>query len=249
VNDPEFLERLPALLPYGAEPAGRTDVHAVYSLLASRNEPDARVKRFNIVYENGNSLIKTLDTEEAIEVLENRLRFYVASWSQRRIFVHAGAVAWRGKAVLILGRAGSGRTSLLSELVKSGARYYSDEYAVIDGGARLHPFPGPLSVRHEDGSGRSKVPVEDLGGRQGIRPIPIGLVLVASYKPGSRWRPRRLSPGKGMLELLSVTIPARSETANALGKFQRLVLQAPVLRGNRGDAHETARLILDRCNW
>ena len=42
-------------------------------------------------------------------------------------------VTWgRGRAIVIPGRTFSGKSTLVAELVRAGATYYSDEYAVED---------------------------------------------------------------------------------------------------------------------
>ena len=57
--------------------------------------------------------------------------------------MHAGAVAWRDRGIVIPGRSHSGKTTLVRALVEA-ARYYSDEFAVLDPQGRLHPYPLPL---------------------------------------------------------------------------------------------------------
>src|SRR5277367_3536052 len=42
--------------------------------------------------------------------------------------VHAGAVLWRGRALLLPGGTHAGKSSLVTELLRRGATYYSDEY-------------------------------------------------------------------------------------------------------------------------
>ena len=71
----------------------------------------------------------------------------MAEFARRRVFLHAGAVAWNGLGIVIPGGTMSGKTSLVRELLQAGALYYSDEYAVLDDLGRLHPYPQPLGVR------------------------------------------------------------------------------------------------------
>ena len=65
----------------------------------------------------------------------------MAAETRERVFVHAGVVGWKGHAIVIPGRSRSGKTTLVAELVKAGAEYYSDEFAVLDAEGRVHPFP------------------------------------------------------------------------------------------------------------
>ena len=61
-------------------------------------------------------------------------------------------------------------------------------------------------------------------------------MAVSAYRDGARWRPRRLTPGQGVLALLANTVPARDRPAEALAALQRVVSTAPVLKGSRGEA-------------
>jgi hypothetical protein len=154
-------------------------------------------------------------------------------------------VAWRGRAIVIPGRSFSGKSSLVAALVRAGATYYSDEYAVFDARGRVHPFPAPLSLRGADGERPTRHPPESLGRRPGTRPLPVGRVAVSPYRQGARWRPRRLTPGQGVLALLANTVPARERPAAALAALQRAVVAAPVLKGARGEASEVAGVLLE----
>jgi hypothetical protein len=69
---------------------------------------------------------------------------------RRLVAVHAGAVAWREKGVVLPGATGSGKTTLVAGLIRTGFSYLSDEAALIDPrDGRLHPFPKSLTLRPE----------------------------------------------------------------------------------------------------
>lgn len=182
-----------------------------------------------------------------LEAFEVRVKMYVAEMARRRVFVHAAVVGWKGEAIIVPGRTMSGKTSLAAELVRAGADYYSDEYAVLDARGRVYPYPKPLAMR-KDGEGKQKkCRVEEFGGVTGTRPLPVGMVVVTPFKASGRWRPRPLSPGQAVLELLANTIPARRKPEMVISALQRAVSGATALKGVRGEAEKTARLILDRC--
>src|SRR5262249_38753244 len=131
------------------------------------------------------------------------VQLYVAERSPRRVFVHAGVVGWRGRAIVIPGRSFSGKTTLTAALVKAGFTYYSDEYAALDSAGRVHPYARLLGIReHGQFERATRYTVESLGGKRGARPLPVALVIVSQYKPVAQWRPRRLSAGEGALAML-----------------------------------------------
>jgi hypothetical protein len=180
------------------------------------------------------------ESEPVLAALEGTIRMKVAEMAPGRIFVHAGVVALDGKAILIPGRSFSGKTTLVTELVKAGAVYYSDEYAVLDPKGRVHPFPSPLSVREPGKYVGRTLGVESLGGATGVNPIPVGMVVVSTYKEGATWRPRNLSAAEGALELLANTVPARTRPEASLEAIKGAVRGARILKGSRGDANAVA---------
>jgi len=245
VSDSSVLERVRALLPPGWKPAGKRTVRRLYSLIVGGPTSRPGVRRFNLLYSDAARLLRTHDLEGALAQLELDLELYVADRAPRRTFVHAGVVGWNGQAIVIPGDSFSGKSSLVRALVKAGASYYSDEFAVLDERGRVHPYPIPLTIRPaRDGSPPMKYRAAELGGVAGIGALPVGLVVITRYVSGTRFRPRPLSAGRAVLELLAHTLPARRRPGRVLDALTKAVAQAAVLRGTRGEAEETARQIL-----
>ena len=147
VSSPEILDRIEGVLPLHSKPARGPRVGSLYSLIVSGTKVGSKTRRFNILYADVKRLARTTDTDEALEALEDHLQLYVAEHAPRRVFVHAGVVGWRGKAVVIPGRTMTGKSTLVKALVEAGATYYSDEYAVLDKRGRVHPYARPLAMR------------------------------------------------------------------------------------------------------
>jgi hypothetical protein len=147
--------------------------------------------------------------------------------------------------LLIPGRSFAGKSTLVAELVRAGAAYYSDEYAVLDAAGRVYPFAKPLALRQTDLNKQTKYAAAELGGIAGVRPLPVGLIMVTEYRTGATWRPRRLSAGRGALALLANTVSARSYPDRALAVLHRVVARAPVLKGPRGEAKAVVESVLE----
>lgn len=179
-----------------------------------------------------------------MEKFESDLQLYVAERAPRRIFVHAGVVGWKGRAVVIPGRSLSGKTTLVAELVRAGADYYSDEYAVIDRDGRVHPYARPLAVREGVGLRQTRRTVEEFEGRAGEGPLPVGLVVVSRYERGASWRPRPLTPGECVLELLSNTVPARRSPTRAMSVLTKAAAGTDACAGPRGEAAVVAQAVM-----
>jgi hypothetical protein len=239
-NEPRLLDRLSPHLPPGWKPTSSRWVDRLFSLWIGRGGP-APVQ----LYAGGQRRLRTASLDEALVVLESEIRQGVAAGAPST-FVHAGVVGWRGHAIVVPGRSRSGKTTLVAELVRAGASYYSDEFAVFDGRGRVHPFAKPLSVRGEGGCDRhgARTRAEDLGGTCGREPLRTGLVVLATFRPRADWRPERLSRGRAVLEMLAHTAPARLRPERSLRTLERALAGAVVLKGERSEARDLVSILL-----
>lgn len=245
-NDAQGLDQVRPYLPHQHEVVDAPIVDRLYSIIIGGQGPRPNVRRFNLLYADHVRIARSVNVAEIFERLESDLRLFVAEVARHRVFVHAGVVGWKGRAIVIPGRSYSGKSTMVSELVKAGATYYSDEYAVLDSRGRVYPFPKPLEMRESGKWKQTKVDVEHFGGKTATRPIPVGLVMVTEYKAGAHWKPRQLSGGQAVLALLANTVSARRRPEKALGALQQAVAGAPALKGVRGEAEALAASILAR---
>jgi hypothetical protein len=245
VSDPAALAKVNSYLPPACTVLRDQVVDRLYSFFVARNAEGARVQRLHLLYEGSLLAARSRKLDDIFEALAVSVRKYVAESARRRVFVHAGVVGWQGKAIVIPGRSYSGKTTLVAELVRAGATYYSDEYAVFDSRGRVHPYTKPLSVRLPGGSGEQiDYPPEAFGGRAGKIPLPVGCIVSCSYRAGANWRPRRLSVGAGVLELLANTVAVRNQPETTLSTLEKAVAPASIWKGTRGNAAEFARKLL-----
>lgn len=236
-NDSSVLDRVRQHLPHEWQSTSSSKMDRVYSILVGGAGTRAS-RRFYTLDADGLQLERSIDLDAVLERFESDLRIFVAELAIDRVFVHAGVVGWKGKAIVIPGRSYSGKSTLVAELVRAGATYYSDEYAVFDSRGRVHPFLKPLELRDEGEYAQTKVTVAELGGHTGTKPLAVGLVLMTHFRSGARWRPRKLTAGKGVLELLFNTVSARRYPERAMATLHRVTSQAAVLKGVRGNASE-----------
>jgi hypothetical protein len=241
---PLMLDRLPP----GSEEQRRRTVERLYSLVVG-GKGDGTVRRLNLLYRDADLLVRTRHLDEALDAFAADVQLHVAEHATQRVFVHAGAVGWRGRAIVLPGRSFSGKTTMVEHLVRAGATYYSDDYAVFDAKGRLHPFPRELSIRHNGAHTQERHSVESLGGTAGEQPLPVGLVVVTEYSAGVRgWRPRTLSTGQGVLELMSHAVAARRTPEAVFEALHHVTAGAEVLKGRRGEAELVAARILERAS-
>ncbi len=238
-DEPKLMPLLLKYLPPGWTPS-RARADAVFSI-GTRTKARGRYSLFL----NGQAHLESARLSLVLDTLEAGIRQYVAEMSPLRVFVHAGVVALNGKAIVIPGRSLSGKTTFVRELVRAGAVYYSDEYAVLDVHGRVHPYASPLAVRRKGSMRQARVSAESLGAQVGKTPLPVSLIVVSRYREGARWLPKQLTAGTGALELLNNTVPARRYPERVMPVLGRAVSEAVILKSARGEARDAARALLE----
>jgi hypothetical protein len=182
--------------------------------------------------------------EGAVEVLLSDLELWIAEQARARIFVHAGCVVVGDRAVVLPGRTMSGKSSLVAALVRSGATYYSDEFAVLDSKGLVRPYARAISLRPYDGGPARRVTVEALGGRAGRGPATIGLVAVLQRDADQGWQIHEVTRGQAILSLIDNTVAARSRPRAMLTALTGATSEARLITGTRGDAADAAERII-----
>ncbi len=215
----------------------RSEVEHVFSL---RN-----VGGRYFMYLNGEDLGDGEIEWVCLKYLDTRVRLVIAEHAVGVVFMHAGVVAWKGKGIVIPGDSFSGKTTLVAELVKKGAVYYSDEYAIIDRAGNVHPFPRLLSMRDKSGNYlKTDITVESLGGVIGLDPIPVFLVLLTRFRSHSRWKPIILTSGVGVMKMMLQAISLRFQSEFTLEVLKTVANRAIIIEGVRNNANNSADKII-----
>ena len=198
------------------------------------------------LYKNGQAFTFDRDRQRFFRFFDSLLRIEVAEHAVGWVFIHAGVVASNGRAILIPGDSFSGKTTLVQELVRAGAEYYSDEYAVLDNAGLVHAFPRNLSVRYTEAGSIAErdIDVGSMGGKIGSSPIPVGLVVLTKFVEDAAWEPEVLSIGQGILETIPHTIPRIANAVHSLKVLNTAFCDAIILRSSRGDAARLAPTLL-----
>lgn len=242
-NNPALLDRVPDYFPPGWEESPASAADTWYSIVRTLHGGKRILYQ---LYHDQEKLEEGFRLKQLLDCMDSEMRLQVGRRSRDKLFVHAGAVGWKGRAILIPGRSGTGKTSLVAALVRAGATYCSDEYAVLDAGGLLYPYMRPLSFRQGEADRRvRRCAVADLGGQQATEPLQTGFVVHTRYRAGARWEPRVLSSGEGALTLFGNTLSARERPGFAFSVLAEAVSEAITLEGDRPEAEAATCAILD----
>ena len=191
------------------------------------------------LYKNDETIFTDTTEDNLINFLESHLRGCVAEFAVDKLFVHAGVVEWQGKALVLPGASFAGKTTLVAELIRRGRAYYSDEYAVVDEDGLIHPYPKKLSIRGIiDDVQQSEFAVEELNGKPGIKPLPVGAVLIAVYEKGGQANIKTLSRGHGLMEIIGHSFAFRHNPERVLRILSKACRNALFFKAERGEAVE-----------
>ncbi len=238
------LPQVLPLLPPGWKKSQKVIVQRLYSLVVARDCERAGVRRLHVLYADSTPIARGAALDQVLAALETDLHRYTAEAASNMTFLHAGVVGWQGRAIVVPGPSLSGKTTLIREMLRLGATYYSDEFAVVDDSGLVHPFPRPLGIREDSSYAQTKYSAETLGATSGVKPLPMSMAVICKYEAGTRWQPAALSRGQGALELLGNSVAVRSQPQRTLKRLQKLVSHTVFIKGTRGEAHEAAASIL-----
>jgi hypothetical protein len=214
------------------------------SFVVDRAEPRREGGRagFRIV-RRGEVLMRARSAERVADWLRREVDEAVALFSRRGLFVHAGVVGWRGRAILVPGRSMSGKSHLVAELVRRGATYYSDEFAVLDDDGLVHPYArAPVMRTGEDAPRPGNA--EPCAQRIAETPLPVALVVSTLYRPNATWLPEEVRGARAVLPIIDNTVLARRETGHLLQLCTGIAPALVTLQGVRPDATIVAPRLL-----
>ena len=197
---------------------------------------------------DGLQATRARDRAGALRALDARMRAEIALHAPELIFLHAGVAVIDGRAIVLPGSTFTGKTTLVEALIRAGALYGSDEFAVLDARGRVHPYAKPLSIRGPD-LRAVRTPAAALGAGCATGPAPVGLVLVTEYRPGARFDAQTLTSGEAVLRLLAHAVPAQTRPEQTMAFLRAAVEGAEAWATSRGEADETAAIVLASLPW
>lgn len=146
-NLPELTETLRLL--YGDFPVcddGFADFHVRLSVPRLRHWWRPKVQFFL----DDRPPFEPLPRTSALPLLEWGLNWCVSTRADQYLIVHAAVVERHGRAILLPGPPGAGKSTLCAGLVCRGWRLLSDEFGLVrPDDSRLVPLPRPVSLKED----------------------------------------------------------------------------------------------------
>ncbi len=240
---PDILDRVREALPPGSKASTRRVVDRSYEILTG-DSTTARQSGGKFILHVDSAMVSGTETlADLIHDFETDSRIFIGEMTVQKVILHAGVVGWGDKAILCPGPSWSGKSTLVAALVKAGATYFSDEYAVLDRNGRVHPYPKPLSIRNGGTGIARSYSAKEIGGVTGKRSLPVGLIVVSKYRPDAIWQPVSIPASEGLMALSENSVSIRRSPQLVLQTLKHVVLNAEIVSGLRGDAQQVVEYI------
>ena len=188
------------------------------------------------------------DELEAARVTRSSIELWAADRSTEHVAVHAAVLAHDDRVIVLPGRSGIGKSTLALALIRAGAIYYSDEFAVFNQRGEVLPYPRPLALKQNRGGNHVRVlhvqPCR-LGAVVGRRPLSVKVIANLPFDPGlEAVDAQPQSPALGALHLIENSVAARSQPRAVLDVAARVASESETLVGKRGPSEEAAEFLL-----
>jgi len=218
-------------------------VDYLYSVLAGKSDVDSRARNYHLLYVNARRLVRTFDLRELMAALRYEIPEVIAHGAKGRLLLHAGAVAFKGKALLMPGRS-RGVATLVAELVRAGGEFYSDRFAQLNADGRLRADPFPSMGASE---GQADFARREKSRNATRRPgIPVGLIAFMEHQHDGISKPQNLTPGQALLSLLEYAPASWMQPRVSMEILHKLAASVTAVRGHCGEAALLVEPLLQR---
>lgn len=240
LDDSVSVENLRKFFPPGSREILYDETERSFSLITDQNNS---LRGFyvevggEILLAQGFEKFDGTDIEAVMEALESKILLALTLIAPPKMFFfHAGAFLFKGVGVIIPGRTHAGKTTLVTEFIKNGAEYYSDDCALIDAEGFLHPYPVLLGVRGENE--RNYLKAEEFGAKTGVAPIKVEYILFTEYSLNAVWNPLPVKPAQAafrMLENVFYGEAVRRQPSETLEFLKNLTSRVKAFESFRSD--------------
>ena len=186
----------------------------------------------------------TLDQAgDVVYHLTDRIVFHVADKSKGVHCLHAAAVAYAGKALVIPANSGAGKSTFTAWLVANGFEYLSDELILLGDDGALDAIARPIQIKshglapvlplikHVDTIARgvfaNAIPVSSLGAAHVQQAQSLGMFVFPKYSAGSPFELDALSSAEAGMRLMANHVNARNLDGHGFRAMMKLIRNTP----------------------
>lgn len=181
-------------------------------------------------------------------------RFFINKHTDM-IWLHASAAALDGRAIVLPGSWGRGKSSLVLELCRNGWSFLSDDIVPLDPQTgRAVPFPGTPQVRSSSGKVLSRgqlgslskraIPIDPDNVAQG--PTPLSMIVFPKFVSNADASLTPVSPAQAVGDLLENCLSFPNNDDASIQALCDTVQDLPTFSLRFGDIAEASKLVVKR---
>ena len=216
----------------------------------------ARTAGGYVVRRNREAIGVALDDAELVWMLDGDLTVELQRRRRDLYFVHAAVLEWRGRAFMLAGKSGAGKSVTAWAMLHEGFGYLSDELAPLDvDDVAAHPYPRAVSFKNDTASppvpltsartGRSiHVSTTELPTRVWRQPLPLAGVFFLREEPRAPLPSlRAITRGEIAARLYPHVLNALAHPAGGLDAASRIARRCRGFVVGAADLRATATLL------
>jgi hypothetical protein len=232
-------------------------------MVASDAEPDLdytvlplQAAGFDLLLD-GQPAETAVDEYELLYFFEKNMTVEVQKRRQDLLFMHAAALEYQGRVLILVAPSGSGKSTTTWALVNNGFRYLSDELAPIDlATLRVHAYPHALCLKAVPPepfglpdetlytSYTLHVPVEYFPGELCREPAPLAAIFFLRYDPAAGEPAiRPISKGEAGARIYSNALNLLAHSRYGLDAAVKVANQSQCFELITSDLQKTCTLI------
>jgi hypothetical protein len=207
-----------------------------------------RADRESAVAADAGEFLILLETELSIELQKRRADL---------LFLHAAALEHAGRAVLLVGASGAGKSTAAWGLTHEGFGYLSDELAPLDPETlEVAPYPRALCLKADPPAGHPlppstlrtpwtlHVPPGELPGGVAGGPIPVDAIFFVDHRAGSAWPSvEPVTKGEAAARLMAHALNPLAHRDAGLDAVSRIASAVTAFRLRSASLPATAALV------
>jgi len=207
---------------------------------------------FFIAREGHPSLIAS-DAGEFLFLFEKDFTIELQKLRPELYFLHSAVLAFRGRALMLVGTSGSGKSTTTWALLHHGFGYLSDELGPLDlETLEVYPYPHALSLKNEPPkayplpaatlftSRALYIPVEHLAVQVAPAPVPLAAIFFLRHRPDAAAPEiRSMSKAEAGARLFASTLNPLAHPGDGLDAAIEIAMRAPCFELITADLPET----------
>lgn len=208
-----------------------------------------------IIQRDGTSLGSPVRIDDLFVALTTDLNACAIASRPSRLILHSGAVSIRGRAILLPGISGAGKTTLTAALLSVGCDYLTDEAASVDlDTLMVEPYAKPLSLDRSscnaldidasEWTGRGVVPPSFFHRLNPPTAAKAAVIVFPRFEPGVRSSMKPLTRAEALVELANNSFNFVHHGSEWLDGMARLVRSCTCWRFITGDVRDAARILV-----